>query len=169
MRWSKRVVSEDHVTGGPQAHVPHPLQVLWGVPPAVPAGAVPPLPAVPPALRPQEGGQGHPRGEAAFVLQGTLPGLQQEGTPPHKAILRPGGSSGQAASGPVLLSSRGTGRGLLVFPVGPVAPLRPLPHRIAHRLWLQVPHPHHVPTPHCLAWALGRSCVLGPMQGHDLS
>nr|XP_033702326.1 E3 ubiquitin-protein ligase RNF166 isoform X3 [Tursiops truncatus] len=58
------------------------LQVLRGVPPAVSAGAIPPVPTVPPALRPQESGQGRPRGEAAFVLQGTLPGLQQEDTLP---------------------------------------------------------------------------------------
>ncbi|XP_073651832.1 E3 ubiquitin-protein ligase RNF166 isoform X1 [Tursiops truncatus] len=76
------------------------LQVLRGVPPAVSAGAIPPVPTVPPALRPQESGQGRPRGEAAFVLQGTLPGLQQEGDTGQdesaRCLLREGpGADGQ--------------------------------------------------------------------------
>ncbi|XP_060247822.1 E3 ubiquitin-protein ligase RNF166 isoform X2 [Meriones unguiculatus] len=42
------------------------------------AGAIPSVPALPSALRPQESGQSHPCREAALILQGTLPGLQQE-------------------------------------------------------------------------------------------
>lgn len=57
-------------------HVP---QVLWGVSPAVSAGDIPSVPTLPPALRPQEGGQGRPCGETAVGLQGSLPGLQQKG------------------------------------------------------------------------------------------
>ena len=54
-------------------------QVLRGVPAALPASTVPTLPALPHALRPQEGGEGFQCGETAFVLQGSLQGLQQEG------------------------------------------------------------------------------------------
>nr|XP_033723353.1 E3 ubiquitin-protein ligase RNF166-like [Tursiops truncatus] len=46
----------------------------------MPAGANPPVPTVPPALRPQESGQGRPRGEAAFILQGTLQGCSKKVT-----------------------------------------------------------------------------------------
>lgn len=60
------------------------LQVLRGVPPAMSAGAIPSVPALPSALRPQESGQGLSCREAALILQGTLPGLQQEGTRPAR-------------------------------------------------------------------------------------
>lgn len=48
------------------------------------AGAIPSVPALPSALRPQESGQGLSCREAALILQGTLPGLQQEGTRPAR-------------------------------------------------------------------------------------
>lgn len=54
-------------------------QVLRGVPATLPASAIPTLSALPHALRPQEGGKGLQRGETAFVLQGSLQRLQQEG------------------------------------------------------------------------------------------
>ncbi|KAM6195122.1 E3 ubiquitin-protein ligase RNF166 isoform 1-T1 [Sarcoramphus papa] len=63
-------------------------QVLRGVPAALPASAVPALPALPHALRPQEGGEGFQRGETAFVLQGSLQRLQQEGDPRENALSR---------------------------------------------------------------------------------
>lgn len=67
------------------------LQVLRGVPPAMSAGAIPSVPALPSTLRPQESGQGHPCREAALILQGSLSGLQQEGTCPAQVSLGWGG------------------------------------------------------------------------------
>lgn len=63
-------------------------QVLWGVPAALPASAIPSVPALPHALRSQEGGEGFQRGEAAFILQGSLQRLQQEGKA-HRGRLPP--------------------------------------------------------------------------------
>lgn len=73
---------------------PYHLQVLRGVPPAMSAGAVPSVPTLPSALRPQESGQGHPCREATLILQGTLSGLQQEGTRPARGSSGLGGGSG---------------------------------------------------------------------------
>ncbi|XP_052022784.1 E3 ubiquitin-protein ligase RNF166 isoform X2 [Apodemus sylvaticus] len=56
------------------------------MPPALSAGAVPSVPALPSALRPQESGQGHPCREAALILQGTLSGLQQEAVSPISQV-----------------------------------------------------------------------------------
>ncbi|XP_071423843.1 E3 ubiquitin-protein ligase RNF166 isoform X2 [Pithys albifrons albifrons] len=74
--------------------------VLWGMPAALPAGAIPAVPALPRALRSQKGGEGFQRGEAALVLQGSLQRLQQEGDLGQNAlprlILRQGaGADGQ--------------------------------------------------------------------------
>lgn len=88
------------------------LQILRGVPPAMSAGAIPSVPTLPSALRPQESGQGHPRREAALILQGTLSGLQQEGTGPARVSSGWGGDGGSGwGSFPqrVSLSPGGTG------------------------------------------------------------
>ncbi|XP_066860321.1 E3 ubiquitin-protein ligase RNF166 isoform X1 [Anser cygnoides] len=79
--------------GGPEAleaqfSCPICLEVLRGVPAALPPGAVPALPALPHAVRPQEGGEGLQRGEAALVLQGPLQRLQQKGDPSQNAVSR---------------------------------------------------------------------------------
>lgn len=57
------------------------------------AGAVPSVPALPSALRPQESGQSHPCREAALILQSTLSGLQQEGTGPAQVSSGWGGGA----------------------------------------------------------------------------
>ncbi|XP_065519216.1 E3 ubiquitin-protein ligase RNF166 isoform X2 [Lathamus discolor] len=62
--------------------------VLWGVPAALPASAIPSVPALPHALRSQEGGEGFQRGKTAFILQGSLQRLQQEGDPRKDALTR---------------------------------------------------------------------------------
>ncbi|OWK56673.1 hypothetical protein RLOC_00007495 [Lonchura striata] len=58
------------------------------MPAALPAGALPAVPALPCALRSQKGGEGFQPGEAALVLQGSLQRLQQEGDPGQNALSR---------------------------------------------------------------------------------
>lgn len=95
------------ILDGGVASGPCHLQVLRGVPPAMSAGAVPSVPALPSALRPQESGQSHPCREAALILQSTLSGLQQEGTGPAQVSSGWGGWGNFRQQVP--LSCRGTG------------------------------------------------------------